>query len=215
MNRLSEIGAIHIGDEAEGHGAVAIVPERFVGHDRAEVGTADADIDHVADALAGVALPFAAANAIGKRGHLVEDIVHQGNDVFTVHEDGLVTGSAQGDVQHRAFFRDVDFVSAKHGFDPLLQAGFDGQFNQQPDGLIGDAVLGVIQNFSLVSGSRFGFPISSAAGVAMLSPFHLPLTRTSARSAQRHSTDSSGQGSIPVLACCVMVFDRAGACCSA
>ena len=47
--------------------------EGLVGHDRAQVGAADADVDDVANALAGVALPGAAANAVGKVGHLVED----------------------------------------------------------------------------------------------------------------------------------------------
>ena len=36
----------------------AVVPQRLVGHHRAQVGTADADIDDVADRLAGVTLPF-------------------------------------------------------------------------------------------------------------------------------------------------------------
>ena len=37
---------------------VAVVAQRLVGHDRAEVGAADADVDDVADALAGVAGPL-------------------------------------------------------------------------------------------------------------------------------------------------------------
>ncbi len=52
--------------------AVAVVLERLVGHHRPEVGAADADVDDVADALAGVALPRAAADAVGEVGHLVE-----------------------------------------------------------------------------------------------------------------------------------------------
>ena len=44
--------------------ALAVVPQRLVGHDRPEVGAADADVDDVADALAGVALPRAAADAV-------------------------------------------------------------------------------------------------------------------------------------------------------
>ena len=58
---LGEVGAVDVGDEAERQIAVAVVLERLVGHHRAEVGAADADVDDVADALAGVALPLAAA----------------------------------------------------------------------------------------------------------------------------------------------------------
>ena len=58
-DRFGEVGAVDVRDEAEGQAAVAVVPERLVGHDRPEIGAADADVDDVADRLAGVALPGA------------------------------------------------------------------------------------------------------------------------------------------------------------
>ena len=70
-HRFGEIRAVDVGDEAEGHGALAVVLQRFVGHDRPEVRSADADIDDIADPLAGVAFPGAAAHAIGEIGHPV------------------------------------------------------------------------------------------------------------------------------------------------
>ena len=81
-HRLGEIGAVDIGDEAERHGALAVVPERFVGHHRPEIGAADADVDDVADALAGMALPRAAAHALGEVGHPVEHRMDVGHDIF-------------------------------------------------------------------------------------------------------------------------------------
>ena len=84
LHRLGEIRAVDIGDEAEGHAPLAVVPERFVGHHRAEIGAADADVDHVADALAGVALPGAAAHAIGEVRHLVEHGMDLGHDILAV-----------------------------------------------------------------------------------------------------------------------------------
>ena len=65
-DRFGEIGAIDVGNEAERHGAVAVMLQRLVGHHRAEVGAADADVDDVANALAGVSLPFAAADAVAR-----------------------------------------------------------------------------------------------------------------------------------------------------
>src|SRR5215469_1097570 len=56
-HRFGKIGAVDIGHEAEGHGALAIVLERFVGHDWPEVRSPNADIDHVADALTGMTFP--------------------------------------------------------------------------------------------------------------------------------------------------------------
>ena len=44
-----------------------VVAQRLVGHHRAEVGAADADVDDVADRLAGVALPLARAHAVAER----------------------------------------------------------------------------------------------------------------------------------------------------
>ena len=70
--------------------AVAVVLQRLVGHHRAEVRAADADVDDVADALAGVPLPSAAADAVGEVGHLVEHGVDLGHDVLAVDDDRLV-----------------------------------------------------------------------------------------------------------------------------
>ncbi len=128
---LGKVGAVDIGDKAEDHGAVAVVLERFIGHHRAQVGASDADVDHVANALAGMALPLPAANAVGKGGHLIEHRVHAGHHVFAIDHDGLALGRAQGDVQHGALFGDVDLLPAKHGVATLFQSGFFGQLEEQ------------------------------------------------------------------------------------
>ena len=57
-----EVGAVDVGDEAERHVALAVVAQCLVRHHRAEVRAADADADDVADALAGVSAPLAAAD---------------------------------------------------------------------------------------------------------------------------------------------------------
>ena len=67
--------------------AVAIELQRFIGHDRPEVRAADADIDDVADRLAGVALPRAAADLIGEGGHFIEHGMDLGHDVFAIDGD--------------------------------------------------------------------------------------------------------------------------------
>src|SRR5262249_513281 len=70
---LGEVRTVHIGNEAEGHGVIAVVPQRFVGHHRAEVGAADADVDEVANALAPVAPPSPLPPPIAELPHLVQN----------------------------------------------------------------------------------------------------------------------------------------------
>ena len=119
--------------------------ERLVGHDGPEVRAADADVDHVPDALAGVALPLAAADAVGEVGHLVEHGVHVRDDVLPVDDDRGVPRRAERDVEHGAVLGDVDLVAPEHGVDPLAQPRLLRQPDEQRDGLVGDAVLRVVE----------------------------------------------------------------------
>ena len=159
--RLGEVGAVDVGDEAEGHGAVAVVLERLVGHHRAEVRAADADVDDVADALAGVALPRAAADAVGEVGHLVEHGVDLGHHVLAVDDDRRALGRAQRHVQDGAVLGDVDLLAPEHGVDPLAQAGLLGQLQQELERLVGDAILRVVE----VEPDRLGRQPLAALGV--------------------------------------------------
>ena len=89
----------------------------FVGHDRPEVGAADADVDDVANAFASVAFPRAAAHAMGKISHLIEDGVDLGHHVLAIHDDGCSSRRTQGHVQDSTVFRDVELLAPKHGLD--------------------------------------------------------------------------------------------------
>ena len=90
---LGEVGAVDIGNKAEGQFALAVVPQGFIGHHRPQVRPADADIDDIADRLAGVAFPLPAAHPVGKGGHLVQHGMDLGHDVFAVHDNGLPFGA--------------------------------------------------------------------------------------------------------------------------
>ena len=125
--------------------ALAVMPQCLVRHHRPQIRPTDADIDDVADRLAGVALPLLAAHPVGEAGHLVEDGMHLGHHVLAVHDDGLPFGGAQGHMQDGPLLRNVDFVSAKHGIDAVPQAGFLGQLQQERKRLIGDAVLRIVE----------------------------------------------------------------------
>ena len=167
-----EVGAIDVGDEPKRHGAVAVVLERLVGHHRAEVGAADADVDDVANALAGVALPRAAADPVGEVGHLVEHGVDLGHHVLAVHDDGCPSRRAQRHVQDGTVLRDVDLLAPKHGVDPRAQAGFLRQLQEKLECFVGDAILRVIE----VEAHRLGCHALAALGIIReeLPQVHLP-----------------------------------------
>src|SRR5438128_9586523 len=52
---------------------------------------------------------------------------------------------AQGDVQDRSPLRHVDPLSPEHGVDPRAQAGCLRQLEEEPQRLVGDAMLRVIE----------------------------------------------------------------------
>ena len=142
---LHEVRRIHIGHEPERQVAAGVVPQRLVGHHRAEVGAADADIDHVPDRFTGIALPVAGADPLGEGGHPVQDLVHLRDHVGPVDHQRAAPGHPQRDMQHGPVLGDVDRLAAEHGVPALLQAGLLGQLQEQPDGFAGDPVLGVVQ----------------------------------------------------------------------
>jgi hypothetical protein len=48
-------------------------------------------------------------------------------------------------VQHRSFFSDVDLLPAENGVDPLPQIGLCGKLEKELQGLIRNAILGVVE----------------------------------------------------------------------
>ena len=131
--RLDEIGAIHIRDETEGQVALAVVLQRLVGHHGPEVGAADANVDYISNALAGVSLPCPAANLLGKLRHLVEYGVNLGNDIRAIDEYLLAFGSAQGDMQNGALLGDVDLSPANMASMCWRRPDCFGKLNEQAD----------------------------------------------------------------------------------
>ena len=126
--------------------------QRLVGHHRSEVGAADADIDDVANAFAGVPLPSSAPHAVGEIRHLVEHGVDLRHHVLAINNNRCASRRAQGDMQDGAVFRCVDFLAPEHGIDAFVQPGLLRQLQQKLEGFVGDAVLRVIQ----VEARRFG-----------------------------------------------------------
>ncbi len=131
MNRFHKIRAVHIRHEQKFQIAFCIMLQRLASHHRTEVRTADADVDDVRDALAGKTFPRAAADALGKCRQLVQNRVDIRHDIFSVHENFRVARRAQRGVQHRAIFREINFVAAKHRVHASAQIRLFRQLQQQ------------------------------------------------------------------------------------
>jgi len=120
------------------------VAQRLVGHHRPEVGAADADVDHVADRLVGVAAPLAAAHPVGEGAHSFEHLVDLLDHVLPVDDQRAVARHPQRHVQDGAVLGGVDVLAAEHRLAPLGDAAFPGQVGEQGQRLVGDPVLGVV-----------------------------------------------------------------------
>ena len=141
---LGDVGAINVGDEMN----LEIAGVRFEGlgrHDRAEIRAADADVDDIGDGFAGITFPRAGADVVAECLHLLEHAVDIGHDILAVNHDRAVRSVAQGNMKHGPAFGDVDLLAGEHLVDPGLEVARRRQGDQQRHGLIGDAVLGVIE----------------------------------------------------------------------
>jgi hypothetical protein len=95
------------------------VLERFVRHDRPKIRSADADIDHITNALAGMALPGATAQPIGKSRHPFKNGVDIGDHVAAVMNDGRAVRRTQRDMKCGTVLRDINLVASEHGIDAI------------------------------------------------------------------------------------------------
>ncbi len=89
--------------------------------------------------------PGTAADAIAERRHPVEHLVHVGHDIVSVDDDALVAWRAERHVEDGSVLGDVDLLAGEHRVDPRTQSRRFRQPHQEADGLVGDAVLRVVE----------------------------------------------------------------------
>ena len=105
---------------------------------RAEVRAADADVDHVGDRFAAGTARLAAA-----QGQC--DGLHQRQSGARFRQGARRAAAAQGGVQHGAVLACIDGVAGEHARAPAFDITRSRQIEQQCDGLVGDAVLRIVQ----------------------------------------------------------------------
>ena len=143
--RVEQVGAVDVGHEVRAQIRALVGLQRLAHHERPEVRAADADVDDVGDGLAGVAAPGAAAHPLAEVAHPGQHGVDVRHDVPAIHHDRPVGAVAQRDVQDRPVLGGVDPVACEHARAPGLELTFAGEVEQQADRLLGDAVLGVVE----------------------------------------------------------------------
>ncbi len=85
------------------------------------------------------------AYAIGEIGHAVEHRMDLGHNVLAIDQDRLPSRRAQRDVQDGPLFGNVDLLAGEHRIDPRAEPGLLGQFQQQSQRFVGNAVLRVVE----------------------------------------------------------------------
>ena len=127
---------------------VGIRLQSFGHHHRTEVGTADTDVHHVLDGLAGVALPLAGTHELGEFFHVLEHGANFGHHVLAVDADRIVTLVAERGVEHGALFGGVNLFAGKVLTAHVFETGRLQEVLELGHGFVGDDVLGVVQEES-------------------------------------------------------------------
>ncbi len=141
--RAREVVRIGIGDKRKRLRRIRLAPERPGEHARAEVGAADADVDHRAHRLAAMAQQALAANGVAEGAHALLGLAHQRHDIAARREH--LQPGAQRHVQHGAVFGVIDMLAFEHARAPALDPGLPRQIDEQRERGVGYAVLGVIE----------------------------------------------------------------------
>ena len=139
------MGAVDVGDEVHAQALALIGRECRAHHLRTEIGAADADVDHIRDALAGMSAPVARTHAPDEGLHPRQHAVDQRHHVLTLDLDRTLGAVAQCDVQHGALLGVVDRLALEHTANPALEIDRLGQLDQPVQRLAGDEILGIIE----------------------------------------------------------------------
>ena len=150
LQRVGDMRAVDIGDVMQPR-AVMIGRQRQRRHGRAEIGAADADIDHVGD--------LAGPHALGKFRHGGQHVVHVRHHIPARDHDGRVRLVAQRRMQHGAVLGDVDDLAREHRV-ALLATSAAWPSQQQLHGLARHRTFGTIQQQIILRRRKFSKPVT-------------------------------------------------------
>lgn len=110
-----------------------------------QIRTTNTNVDDGVNPLACVTLPLAAANLLGEFLDVLEDLVDALNDALTVDLHLLVGSVAESYMVDGAVFSEVDLLTREHVIAKLLNSSLLGKLNKKLHGLLGDEVLGEVE----------------------------------------------------------------------
>ena len=85
------------------------------------------------------------ADGVGEGAHPIEHLVHLGDDVDPVDDERAAARHPQRDVEHGAVLGHVDPLAGEHRVAPLGDTCLLRERDEQPERLVGDAVLRVVE----------------------------------------------------------------------
>ena len=157
------MGSVDVGDEVKLNVRVAVRLESLGDHygaarcrcqlqfpinqgqESLQIGTTDTNVDDGVDLLAGVTLPLAAADLLGELLHVLQDGVNILNHALAIDLHGLVGNIAQSSVVDSTILGEVDVLTTEHSITELLNVSLLGELDQKRDSLLGQEVLGEIE----------------------------------------------------------------------
>lgn len=146
LEDLGNMSAINVGDKVHLEATLGGIGLQGLGdHDRAEIRSTDTNVDNVLNLLASVTLPGTGADLLSESLHVVEDGIDLGDDVLALGVDGGVGDVAEGDVEDGAVLGEVNVFAREHLGAHFLDAGFLGEVDEVLEGILGDDVLGEVE----------------------------------------------------------------------
>ena len=145
FERDGQVRRVQIRYKVHPYAFQGVVIERGAHHGRAQVGTADPDIDHVAYGLACVSQPTAVMNRLDETLHATQYLGDLGLDIHAFHPQWRPGRGTQRSVQNRTVLREIDALATHHRVTLFRQARFHSQLLQQVQGIGGDAVFRIIE----------------------------------------------------------------------
>ncbi len=122
------------------HCCAQIGCKRFGDHTRSQVGSADADVDHIRNTLAGMAGPLAVMHCGDQFFHFCQSFRHR----LLFWSVGC-SGMSQSRMQRGPIFGAVDMIAFQQSLDGAAEVRLPGDFEQKLQRFASDMIFRVIQ----------------------------------------------------------------------
>lgn len=155
------MGPVDVGNKVEGLLAITVKFEGLGDHDgsaakllapdaeertpNAQIRTTNTDVDNGGKGLSSISLPLSAPDCVREFFHVLQLLVDAGHNVLAINQDGLVGDISEGGVQHGSVLREIDRITLEHRISQLLYTSLLGNFDQDLQRLIGEEVLGEVE----------------------------------------------------------------------